>query len=301
MLKIALDTLESSSASYCTCSISISMNSTFARMKLRLDMNKYLQASIYSFAETGTCYEPDYTSLMMTVLRPGDTVIDVGANFGYFSLLASSLVADSGKVIALEPEKDNFAYLTRNIQLNNASNMRALNVAAGDSQKQSKLHIDPLNDGGHSLGGISPESIQQLGNTDVIVSDVQVVTLDGLIESESITDIKLIKIDTEGWEFHTIQGALAAVKRFAPPFILAEVNRTGLRRAGASEKYLRMLLAELGYSTFAATCLANSKLVLELIPKDYYAEPEREHYNYNAVFARPEALAELSSCYYIFG
>lgn len=300
MLQTDLETLSSAEAQEVVCLLSIQFNSIISQVKFCLDRNKYLQASLFEFAKNSLCYEPDYTCIMMKVLRPSDTVIDIGANFGYFSLLASSLVTETGRVIALEPEEDNFRFLTRNIAQNNSSNIRAFNIAAGDSKTEADLFIDPLNDGGHSLSGISPESSQQIGSGDILKSKVQVDTLDSLLEAEKITAIKIIKIDTEGWEFHVISGAISVIKRFSPPIILAEVNRNGLRKAGASERHLRMLMSELGYSTYVAKCLPNGKLVLELVPTGFYAEPELEHYNYNAVFARPDSLADFCACYYIF-
>ena len=300
LLHVDMEVLASSGSDDVVCQIAIQLDSIVARMKLHLDGIKYLQASFFDFSKNGICYEPDYTSIMLKVLRPADTVIDIGANFGYFSLLASSLVTGSGKVISLEPEKENFWYLSRNIELNEASNIRAFNIAAGDCKKEVDLFIDPLNDGGHSLIGISPESKQHIGTCEVEKSKTHMDTLDSLLAIEKITNIKIIKIDTEGWEFHAIQGALSVIKRFSPPIILAEINRNGLRKAGASERYLRRLMAELGYSTYVASCLANSKIVLQLIPDSYYAEPELEHYNYNAVFARPELLTDFSTCYYLF-
>ncbi|MDD2540884.1 MAG: FkbM family methyltransferase [Desulfuromonadaceae bacterium] len=300
MLKVNLDVLSSSEDSDIIGRISIQLDSVVAGMKLHLDRKKYLQATVYECVNQGLCYEPDYTSLMMKVLRPADTVTDIGANIGYFSLLASSLVTGSGRVVALEPEKDNFRCLLRNIKLNGLSNRTALNVAAGDIKKEVDLFIDPLNDGGHSLCGITPESRELIGDGAVAIATAQMDTLDSLLAAENISNMKIIKIDTEGWEFHSIQGAISVIKRFSPPFILAEINRSGLRRAGASERYLRLLMAELGYSLHIASCLPSGKLVLELVPNNYFAEPELEHYNYNAVFVRPESLTDFSTCYYVF-
>lgn len=282
------------------CNISLQIGSVTARMKLHLDREKYLQRSLYHYVKKGSCWEPDYTSVMMKVLRPSDTVIDIGANIGYFSLLASSLVTESGKVISLEPEKENFNYLKRNIELNGFNNIKALNVAAGNLRKEVDLFIDPLNDGGHSLFGITPESIQQIGNREIVTSRTQMDTLDSLLDTEMISNIKIIKIDTEGWEFNTILGAVSAIRRFTPPFILAEVNRLGLRRAGASERHLRLLMAELGYSAYLASIPTNGELILKLIPDGYYLEPAVEHYNYNAVFARPESLKTYSTTFHVF-
>ena len=299
-IEINMDVLDSSRHEDVRCDLSIKVDSIVVSMKLHLDLNKYMQASMFDFAMKGACYEPDYTSIMLKVLRPGDTVIDIGANFGYFSLLASSLVKDSGRVISLEPEKENYNFLMRNIELNQISNILPLNIAAGKFKKEVELFIDPLNDGGHSLGGISPETSEQIESTEILKSKVQMDTLDSLLNTEKVGKIKIIKIDTEGWEFDVIQGTISTIKRFSPPIILAEVNRIGLRRAGASEKYLRLLMAELGFSTYIGRCLQNSRIVLELLPDYYYAEPELEHYNYNAVFARPESLNDFSACYHIF-
>ena len=300
MLQVTVDSETALENDEIICHITIQLDAILAKMKLHLDKTKYLQATIINGLSQGLCYESDYTSLMMKVIQPGDTVIDIGANIGYFSLLASSLVTKSGMVISLEPESSNFSYLLRNIKLNNLTNITAYNIAAGETQKEVTLYIDPLNDGGHSLNGISPESIDLIGTGTFATSRVQMNTLDSLLASEKITAIKIIKMDTEGWEFNAIQGATSVIKRFSPPIILAEVNRSGLRRAGASEKYLRQIMAELGYSTYIATCLKNRKLVLELIPNYFFAEPELEHYNYNAVFARPEALNNFSACYHLF-
>lgn len=300
MVHVDFRTISTASEADVICDLSIQMDSVIAKIKLHLDREKYLQRSLFYFGEKGSCYESDYTSIMLKVLKPADTFIDIGANIGYFSMLASSLVSESGRVISLEPEKENFNYLVRNIELNQFKNITALNIAAGNIKKEVDLFIDPLNDGGHSLSGITPETIQQIGSKEVVTSRVQMDTLDSLLATETISNIKIIKIDTEGWEFNTILGAVSVIKKYSPPFILAEVNRSGLRRAGASERYLRLLMNELGYSAYMATCLANKKLVLELIPTDCYFEPTLEHYNYNAVFARPESLYEYSTINHIF-
>ncbi|MDR3579535.1 MAG: FkbM family methyltransferase [Oryzomonas sp.] len=284
----------------CNVSIQWDSNSRMTRMKLHLDRKKYMHRSFFvNSVQNGNCYEPDYTSIMLKVLRPGDTVIDIGANFGYFSLLASSLVTSTGRVISIEPDKENFFFLIRNIEINKMSNIKAINCAAGNLKKEIDFFLDPLNDGAHSLCGISPETIQQIGDKNTVTSKIQMDMVDSLLNSENIANIKIIKVDTEGWEFHTIEGAISVIKRFSP-IILAEVNRSGLRRSGASEKYLRLLMQELGYSTFIATYEKNTnKVYLESVPQNYYAEPELEHYNYNAVFARPESLKNLSQCCYV--
>ena len=63
-------------------------------------------------------WEPYETSLVLRLLQPGDVFVDVGANIGYFSVLAASLVGDAGKVFAFEPDPDNFQLLCANAELN---------------------------------------------------------------------------------------------------------------------------------------------------------------------------------------
>ena len=63
-------------------------------------------------------WEPYETSLLLSMLRPGDVFVDVGANIGYFSVLAASVVGDDGAVFAFEPDPDNFRLLRRNVALN---------------------------------------------------------------------------------------------------------------------------------------------------------------------------------------
>jgi predicted methyltransferase len=72
-------------------------------------------ARLLDFLQKGKLYEPEVTAVFGRVLRPGDVVIDVGANVGWFTLLAASLVGPGGKVVACEPGPDNLAKLQANI------------------------------------------------------------------------------------------------------------------------------------------------------------------------------------------
>ena len=77
-------------------------------------------------------WEPEMTAYVEATLRPGGVFIDVGANIGYYSMLASRLVGPSGSVVAIEPSPTNFSELKRNIALNHALNIRAIDMAVGD-------------------------------------------------------------------------------------------------------------------------------------------------------------------------
>ena len=68
-------------------------------------------------------YEPEETRLFRSKCRPGDTVIDVGANVGWYTVIASKLVGKKGRVIAFEPEPVNFAILKKNVLANGCENV----------------------------------------------------------------------------------------------------------------------------------------------------------------------------------
>lgn len=72
-------------------------------------------------------------------LKPGDVFVDVGANIGYFSLLASKLVGPGGRVVAIEASPEVFDLLRRNLELNKAHNVRAVNVAISDREGSLQL------------------------------------------------------------------------------------------------------------------------------------------------------------------
>ena len=85
-------------------------------------------------------YEPFETSLLSAEVRPGMTIVDVGANIGYYTLLFSKLTGESGHVYAFEPEPENFALLQQNLARNNRTNVKVFNAGG----EQSARGIVPL-------------------------------------------------------------------------------------------------------------------------------------------------------------
>lgn len=88
--------------------------------KMWVDAEDY---AISYYLITRGIYEPRETNLFKKIVRHGMTVIDLGANIGYYTLIASKLVGESGKVYAFEPEPDNFNILVKNININNLKNV----------------------------------------------------------------------------------------------------------------------------------------------------------------------------------
>ena len=99
---------------------------------LQVDASDIVGKHIYYF---GT-WEPHLTNWIQRRLRPGHIFIDVGANIGYFTLLASRLVGETGKVVAIEASLPTFEALNRNIERNRAYNVRTVNRAAWDKKER---------------------------------------------------------------------------------------------------------------------------------------------------------------------
>jgi len=166
--------------------------------------------------------------------RPGTTIIDVGANTGFFTRKFSEWVGRDGQIIAIEPEQNNFdtlkAALTRKNELSNVDFIRA---AVSDVEESVNLVINPDHPGDHRLG--------EKGQP------VDAITLDGLMENQITKEVSLIKVDVQGAEYLVINGALNLIQSFNPVLFL-EVDEQALKEMNASSKALFNLLRELGYT-----------------------------------------------------
>jgi FkbM family methyltransferase len=149
-------------------------------------------------------YEPSVTEYLKKTLKEGDIFIDVGANEGMFGILAGKLVGHTGKVYCIEPLPRNIPNLKKNIRINDLNNVIIYDVAAGDENKEVSFFDIKIN---NMLGGANNIIITILSK---IPGMVQLITvkqrrLDTLI-NEPLDKIKLIKIDTEGYEEYVLKG-----------------------------------------------------------------------------------------------
>jgi FkbM family methyltransferase len=189
---------------------------------------------------TDKTYEPAVTYFVKKLLNPGDFFVDIGANVGYFSCLASIQVGSEGKVLALEPYPYNIKLLHANIQLNNATNIEVLPFALADK----KGFVNYEDSGGNS-GFIENLS----SNAERILQSTLVYTqrLDDLLRNES-RSIDLIKIDIEGAEYIALSGAKDRLKKDRPT-IISEFSVAFLRDISmvSAEEYLELLLVDEQY------------------------------------------------------
>lgn len=153
-----------------------------------------LQQYLYYFG----IWEPEVTAFLQRRLKPGDNFIDVGANIGYFSLLAAKCVGPTGHVIAIEASPSVFELLVGNVQRNSAHQIKTLNVAAASEVGRVQLYCgQDCNCGATS---IVPE-----GN-ETVIAEVEAAPLAKLIDIDIWNNARLVKIDVEGAEAGVVRG-----------------------------------------------------------------------------------------------
>jgi len=159
-------------------------------------------------------YEKYETAIMLGQLNINSIVVDVGANIGYYTL---QMAQRAKKVYAIEPNKECFEILKKNVKENNLKNVVLINKAAGDKKEKKYLMRDEKNLGNNKIKPTPNPSLDKEGNTnkcDLIFTE----TLDNILINEQY--ISLIKIDTQGYEPEVIKGAKNIIKRNRPILFL---------------------------------------------------------------------------------
>ena len=183
-------------------------------------------------------YEPDVTRLFNVIIKKDMTVVDVGANIGYYTLLASPIVGDPGRVYSCEPDVRNFHYLTRSIGANGCCNVVAMEMAVSDRTGSGSFVPDKYGAEGWLVVAQPPPATS---------FEVQTITLDELFAREGWPRVDLIKMDIEGAEQAALVGMKELSRRNSEMRLIMELNFNGLRRAGATAESLATTLLELDF------------------------------------------------------
>ena len=149
-------------------------------------------------------WEPTETYWFVKSVRPGDVVVDVGANTGYYTLIAAKLVGDSGRVYAFEPDPVSFELLQRNVRLNRLHNVVLERKAVSNENGVLKLYIAEENKGDHRI--YQPEGEQRESVS------VDAVSLNSYFEGLHAT-VDFVKVDTQGAELSILLGMDELVRR----------------------------------------------------------------------------------------
>lgn len=202
---------------------------------LQLDLGQFVDRTIYC---TGG-WEPLETKVISAALKPGDSFVDVGANIGFFSLLAHRLVGAEGRVHAIEATPSTADLLDTNIARNGASAIRVHRCAVGD--REGTVHMVV-----HDAGNIGSNHLSFDGSAaDVASAPVPLRRLDSLLGGEAI---RLIKLDIEGAEAMALRGAGALLDGDKAPALLFEFSPSMLRDMGDDPAALLPWLEARGYA-----------------------------------------------------
>jgi FkbM family methyltransferase len=214
-----------------------------------------VQKYIYYFG----IWEPALTAFMQERFRPGDGFIDVGANVGYFSLLASRLVGGSGKVVAIEASPVTFDKLRAHLDENGAANVRAVNVAVADRDGRVPIYQGPLHNSGTTT--IVEHLAQSTGCQ--FVAEVDARPLSTIVTDEEWGCARIVKIDVEGFEWNVVQGMTDLLRRGRTDLeIVMEVSPSGLDSLGKTPADLLAIFAAAGFNPYVLDNLTSGRACL---------------------------------------
>jgi len=215
------------------------------------DQDESMRKTFQSYALNLT-HEERTTELFKEMVKEGDTVVDIGANIGYFTLLSAKLVGKKGRVFAFEPEPKNYNYLLKNIELNNIGNtVLATQKAVSDKTGKTKLYICEHDTGHHTIN--QPEGIKSYkpntGNKESFI-EIDAVTLDDFLKDKNRL-VDIVKIDAEGAEMLVLLGMDKTIRQNHNIKLFVEFFPLLIKKMGNSpEDFIKKLLEDYGFSIF---------------------------------------------------
>lgn len=162
-------------------------------------------------------YDHKEIAFLRSILREGDTFLDIGANIGFYSLVAAQALRGNGKVLAIEADPYNFSRLSSNIELNAVAKIvtKAVNLGISDKFERLSLVINTTGNRGGS-------SFLATGSSGV---EVDYLPLHALLERYAIDTVKLAKIDIEGFELRVLSAFFnQAPISLWPQYLIIEIN-----------------------------------------------------------------------------
>jgi FkbM family methyltransferase len=203
---------------------------------MELDLGDWVAKHIF----VSGVFELGVTSLLAARVRRGDTVVDVGANVGYFTLLCAGLVGDRGQVVAIEPNPEVRTQLERNIARNDLRNVRVFDFALADEPGELTLFLGPPDNTGLSSFRTPRDCPRALS--------VRTERFDTLLPPWN-NQLALVKIDVEGAELKVLRG-MRHTLAVAQPDLIVELSPDFLAQLGDNVFALLDLLEGHGYTGY---------------------------------------------------
>ncbi|WP_329367150.1 FkbM family methyltransferase [Streptomyces sp. NBC_00669] len=208
--------------------------------RFAVDTQDLIQRYLYLF---GT-WEPRMTHWLQNRLGPGDTYIDVGANIGYFSVLASQLVGPTGHVVAIEASRPFLDRVEQNARLNGCTNIRAVHTAVSDKDQTLTFILA-------SSANMGANSIVPWDGPTESVFDIDAHPLPDVLTDEEIERARVVKVDVEGAEGSVVRGMAPMLERLRPDAeVTVEVTPERMEQLGDSVEELLDTMRGAGFHVY---------------------------------------------------
>lgn len=256
-------------------------------MRFNLDPGRANEELILGFLGHGQFYEPEVAAVFNRAIQPGDTVLDVGANIGIFTVHAAALAGPEGHVLGFEPAPENLERLAAHLALNDMANVTVVGRPVSDRVGEVTFHLSGDDPGRHSLWNPAAHPDDQHSGADPRSVVMTTTTIDTEMARLGLAPPRVIKIDTEGAEHRVLAGAIGLLTEFEIPYIIAELHDFGLAQMGSSPAELRGFMADLGYDTFL---LYHDGSLPKLVPRETAID---SNYFLNILFSTPADVGAL--------
>ena len=227
------------------------------KILFELNLDDWIQSQIYFLDK----YEDYEINVVSEVLKEGDVFVDVGANFGLYSLWSSKIVGDSGRIFSFEPFEINLISLNKNIELNSLSNIIVIDKAVTDKISDIRLFF---NERDQNLGMVSTFNFDN-----GISTKVQTISLDNFFSENEISSIKFIKIDIEGGEYLALLGMSETLRKYRP-IVQIEIDDSILENTPYNKEDIFNYFKSIEYEVFSPELKRNKYLKKSIHSKNYY-------------------------------
>ena len=200
-------------------------------LKWELDLREFHDWRVYFSAPVPA------RERLLKLIRPGDVVMDVGANIGEYALVFAQKIGPSGRVVCFEPFHPNLARLRRNVEINPLMPVTIVPKALSDATTKLAMR---------TADGLNFGTAHVCAKNETAGDSIESVRLDDLNLGIAPEKIRLLKIDVEGWEMHVLRGGEKFI-RAAKPVIAIELFDPHLRRQGSSAREILEWLRRNGY------------------------------------------------------
>lgn len=180
-------------------------------------------------------YEYRKVQFFENILQEGMTFLDIGANRGYYTLLAAKLMNDTGNILAFEPNPYNYYWLNKAVEANTYTSIKTFALALSDKNGEESMFLNDNRSGNCSLINKKGENCKRM--------DVKARTLDSIFGEMKIKNIDMIKIDVEGAELSVLKGAQQTLSEIRDLMLLIEVH------SNVNKNHLHSFLEKCGFST----------------------------------------------------